>query len=331
MPIKILILQKIHDDGLKLLHENNYITEVAESSDEEYLIERVKDFNGIFVRGMVPLTRKIIEAADKCEVIGRHGVGLETIDLKTATENNIPVIYAPGSNSDSVAEHAVALMMTLAKKICKLNNSLKYYNDYNIRLSLSCFELKDKTLGLIGLGNIGKKVARICEKGFNMKVIGYDPYITNEMLKNVGIHVCLVKSIDEVLKNSDIVSLHLPSTKDNSHLIGEKELALMKKNSLLINTARGTLIDEEALCKAVSTGVITGAGLDVFFNEPPIVDNPLFKLDNIVVTPHTAAHSQEANRNMAIMVAKGMVDVINGKRPMYIANPEIWEIRRERK
>ena len=123
MPIKILILQKIHDDGIKLLRENNYNIEVAESSDEKYLIEKVKDFNGILVRGMVPLTRKIIEAADKCEVIGRHGVGLETIDMKAATENNIPVVYAPGSNSDSVAEHTVALMMTLAKKICKLNNS----------------------------------------------------------------------------------------------------------------------------------------------------------------------------------------------------------------
>lgn len=324
---RVLLTQPINPAGIKIITDAGFDVVIADKTDEDYLVQKVKDFDAIIVRSS-PLTGRTIKAAEKCIVIGKHGVGFDNIDVKTATDCKIPVVYAPGSNSNAVAEHTVAIMLALAKHLWEGNVQLRNYGNYNYRLKVIASELKDKTLGLVGLGNIGRRVATICQKGFGMKIIGIDPYISSELLEKEGLEVELVEDLDYLLKNSDIVSLHMPGMKDKKNLIGERELSIMKKTAFLVNTARGILVDENALYEALKSGKIAGAGLDVFDPEPPSPDNPLFKLENVVVTPHYAAHTEEGNRNMAVMVTKNVVTVLKGEKPKNLANPEIWEERR---
>lgn len=328
MSMKILISQSIHRDGIKLLADNGYEPVIAAQTDEEYLVSVVEDFDAVIMRGMVKLTDKIIKAAGRCKVIGRHGVGLETIDVKAASEAKIPVVYTPGANANAVAEHTICLILALTKQLCILNARLKLQGDYACRMNVTGTEVKDKIIGLIGLGNIGCRVAEICSKGLGMKVLGYDPYVTEAVLEGKGLAVELRQSVEEILVNADFISLHLPPAGSAGPLIGERELSLMKKQACLINTARGPLVDETALVKALQNGQIAGAGLDVFAIEPPSPDNPLFSLDNVVVTPHSAALTEEGNRNMAVWVAEKVTAVLNGTKPNGLANPEIWEERR---
>jgi D-3-phosphoglycerate dehydrogenase len=327
MAKKVLLTQPIHSEGIKLLTDNEIKVDVSEKPDEEYLITKIKDYDGIIVR-VSPLTKNIIDAAKKCIVIGRHGVGLDNIDVVAATRNNIPVVYAPGSNSNAVAEHAVCLMMAVAKQIWDVNVQLRNNKNYDYRLKVRGTELKEKTLGLIGLGSIGRKVAAMCQRGFSMKIIGYDPYINKDILEKEGLDVTFVNDIDYLLKNSDYISLHLPATKENEKMIGRREISLMKKTAILVNTSRGPLIDETALYEALTNRLIAGAGLDVFDPEPPLPDNPIFKLNNVIVTPHTAAHTEETLANMSRMVCENVLMVLKGQRPNNMANPEIWEKRR---
>jgi D-3-phosphoglycerate dehydrogenase len=199
--------------------------------------------------------------------------------------------------------------------------------DYQCRLKVVNYELKGRVLGLIGLGNIGRRVAQICVNGFGMKAIGYDPYMTNDMLSKNMAPVELCGSIDEVIGQADIVSLHAPGSE--KPIISARELDIMKPGSVLINTARGNLVDENALYDALISNKLMGAGLDVTDKEPPDPENPLFELDNVVATPHTAALTEEGNRNMAVGAASQVLDVLSGRKPWGFANPEIWEQRRQ--
>jgi D-3-phosphoglycerate dehydrogenase len=325
---KILLTARIHPDGIKLLKENGCEVIVAESNDEEYLSKLVKDVDGIIVRGMVSITKSVIESAKNCKVIGRHGVGLETIDIQCASKLKIPVVFTPGANANAVAEHTVCLTLALAKQLCVLNARLKEQGDYECRMKFTCLEISSKTAGIIGLGQIGSRVAEIFQKGFGMKIIGYDPFISVEILEKKGLKVTLKDDLNELFEHSDIVSLHMPGTIDNKPMMGKKELACMKKGALLINTARGSLVDEAALYDALSSNHIAGAGLDVFEAEPPLPNNPLYGLDNVIVTPHTAALTVEGSRNMAVKVSENVCAVLYGKKTDDLANPDIWEERR---
>ncbi|MCR4442465.1 MAG: hydroxyacid dehydrogenase [Peptococcaceae bacterium] len=326
MDNKVLLIQPIHHDAIAKLMEEAEVV-IAESTEESAVKKAIKDVKGVIVR-VTPLTRAIIESGEKLRVIGRHGVGLDNIDLKAATEYRIPVVYAPGSNTNAVAEHTVTLMLALAKKLFKAHMALTQRGDYQCRLSIKTSEIKDKVIGIVGFGQIGRRVAAICQYGFGAKLIAYDPYLSPEILQSSRLEVKVVDKLDDLLREADYVSLHAPATPDNFKLIGARELSLMKQSAFLINTARGELIDEEALYQALTQGIISGAGLDVFDPEPPEQKNPLFSLSNVVVTPHMAAHSEEGLRMMAMMVAEQVLQVLRGERPPCLANPQIWENRR---
>ena len=328
MKKKVLLSGPIHPDGIGYLEAHGCDVTVAERDDEENLIALARHADGIIVRGMARITRNVIEAAERCTVIGRHGVGLETIDVGAATEHKIPVVFTPGANANAVAEHALCLTIALAKQLCVLNDRLKRQGDYQCRMSVSCSEISGKTAGIIGLGQIGARVAEIFQKSFDMTIIGYDPYISKEVLEKRGLRGTLTDDLNAIFGQADIVSLHMPGPADNKPIIGKEQLACMKKGAFLINTARGSLIDEAALYEALSTGVIAGAGLDVFQSEPPLPDNPLYELENVIVTPHTAALTVEGNRNMAVRVAENLCTVLEGKSTKDLANPAIWEQRR---
>ncbi|MCS7232823.1 MAG: hydroxyacid dehydrogenase [Synergistetes bacterium] len=326
---KLLLMQEIHPDGLKMLEESGIDYEVSSSLKEDHILNVVGEYDGIIVRVTPYISRRIIQAAKRCLVIGKHGALVDNVDLDAANEFRIPVVYAPGSNANAVAEHTVALMLAVAKHIWDANVEFRYHGNYSYRLQVKSIELLGKTLGVIGLGNIGRKVARICRYGFSMKVIGYDPYITEEILEREGLRdVELTQDLDYLLRTSDFVTIHIPAVKETEKFIGERELSLMKKSAILINTARGSVIDQRALYNALKDGVIAGAGLDVYDPEPPSADEPLLKLPNVVATPHMAAHTEETLSNMARMVCKNVIMVLKGERPDNIANPQIWEIRK---
>ncbi|MCL4440753.1 MAG: hydroxyacid dehydrogenase [Firmicutes bacterium] len=316
MKHRILLVQEIHQAGIDLLRKEAEVI-FATSTGTERLEEEIADCDAAIVR-ITPFPESVISAGRKLRVIGKHGVGYDNIDIEAAARRGIPVVYAPGSNDISVAEHTVGLMVNLAKSIAAANNALKLHGDYQFRFAVKTVELYDKTLGIVGLGQIGQKVAHICKNGFNMKVKAYDKFIPPEAAIACGVE--LVDSLDALLSAADFISLHVPATRENHHMIGEAQFKKMKRTAFLINTARGTVVDEKALVSALEQKVIAGAALDVFEYEPPARDNPLFSLGNLLVTPHMSAHSEEGLIRMATIVSRGVLDVLNGKKPPYLAN-----------
>lgn len=329
MARRVFLTQRMHAAGTELLTATGCTIEEGNGSAESYLRGRAADCDALIVRGgEFHITRAILEAASKCLVVGRHGVGLDCIDVAAASAAGIPVVFAPGSNSLAVAEHAVTLMLMVAKKIWQAGMQFRVHGDYDYRLKVAGLELTGKTLGLVGLGNIGRRVAAICQRGFGMSVVGYDPYVSPESLQREGLNVELTDRLETVLVRADVLSIHAPGGGDTAKLIGERELGQMRKGAILVNTSRGGLIDEAALHRALVDGHLAGAGLDVFDPEPPAAGNPLLTLETVVATPHTAAHTVEANRNMAVAVAENVLSVLSGEKPKGLANPEVWDRRR---
>lgn len=312
---KALLVQEIHPAGIAKLRQEVEIV-MAKSAEPDKLINEVADVDAIILR-LTPLPAAVINAAPRLKVIGRPGVGYENVDLAAAAARGIPVVYAPGSNDISVAEHTVGLLVALAKQFVKANAAVKCESNFQFRHQVRTVELRDKTVGIIGFGNIGRTVAHICREGFGMRIITYDKFITDDFAAQHGAK--RFGELDELLAAADFVSLHIPSTKDNYHMISTGQLQKMKSTAYLINTARGTVVDEAALAEAVARKVIAGAATDVFEQEPPTADNPLLRQENILVTPHMAAHSEESMARMATMMAEGVLDVLAGRTPRYIA------------
>lgn len=311
-----------------MLHSAGFQVDLAADVSEQGLLAVVGDYDAILVRAMIPLTEPIIQAAEKCRIISRHGVGLDTIDVEAATRAGIPVAYTPGANANAVAEHTISLILDVMKHNCLLSHKLMKEHDYACRLQVNNMELNGKVLGIVGLGNIGRRVAQIASWGFGAQIIGYGPRTTQQHFAQLQVNGRLAKGLDDLLANSDIVSLHLPGTEPN--LINRRTLAAMKRGSILINTARGCLVNEDDLYQALVDGHLSGAGLDVMASEPPEPDNPLFSLDNVVITPHTAALTIEGKRKMAVGAAEQIVNcLLHNKKPWGFANPEVWERRRQ--
>ncbi len=283
---------------------------------EDELKHVIKDVDALIV-GIDNVTDDVLKHANRLKVLANHGVGLDNIDLEAATKRGIPVVYSPHANADSVADFTLGLILALLRRIVDAHLVTKA-GGFRSRKFLGV-ELRDKVIGIIGFGQIGFRVAQRA-LGFGMKVITYDPYVADEVLAKFDAKRA---SLEELLKNSDIVTIHVPLTGETRNLIGEKELKLMKKNAVLINTARGGIVDENALYKALKEGWIAGAAVDVYEVEPPGRDFPLFKLDNVIVTPHIAFYTREAVRRMDMMITHDVVNVLQGKRPKNIANPEV--------
>ena len=255
-------------------------------------------------------------------VIARPGIGVDAVDLDAAADRGILVINTPDGPTVSTAEQTIACMLALAKRH-KAGARLLAAGK-NPFAEPMLIELKGKVLGVLGLGRIGGTVASICGQGFGMKVIGFDPYLSQERADALG--VTRAATLEEVLRVADFVSVHIPSTAETRHLINADALALMKPSAFLINCARGPLVDEAALVKALRAGELAGAGLDVFDVEPPSVSNPLLAMENVVATPHSAGFTEDSLRKMHLQLAKQLIDIVSGVRPSNLVNPSAWDV-----
>ncbi len=311
---KVLLYEDMHEAGKALLKKKAEIF-FARSLKEDSLIKEVKDISGIIMRANGMVTRRIMEAAPQLRVIGRHGVGVENIDLEVATEKGIWVVNTPDANDISVAEHFFGLALILSKMLKKADIALRE-GRWGARYEYTGNELHGKTLGILGFGRIGRAVGRIGHKGFDMKVLYYDALRYEETEKELNAKKV---SLEEVVSQSDYISINLPMLPETKGLLGEREFGRMKPSAFIINLARGPIWDEKALHNVLKEKKIAGAGSDVYEVEPAAKGHPLFDLENFVGTPHMAAHTEEALQRMS-MVAKDVLRVLEGKEPIYPVN-----------
>lgn len=313
MEKRVLLTENIEKDGIEYLEKMGYEVKVARGTSEDILVEEVRDCDAMLVR-MANITAKVIQAGCKLKVISKFGVGVDNIDVEEATKQGIQVTNSAESNNNTVAEYTIGLILALSKKFFLYDHELRKGN-FGIRNSLG-IDLKEKVIGIIGAGSIGKLVAKKAVLGFGMKVIELKRHKDFEPEDGIK----YTYDIEYLLKNSDFVSLHVPLTEETSKLIGEKEISIMKPEAFLINTARGGVVDNEALVNALLNNKIAGAAVDVYEGEIPSKDNPLFKLDNVIVTPHTAAHTIEGMQRMSVHPAIGIHEVLSGKKPSWPVN-----------
>lgn len=305
----VLLFEPIHQDAVAYLEQHAEIR-IAESLDEKSLLQAVKDVEGIIIRANGAVTQRLMEAAPRLKVVGRHGVGVEAIDRQAAAARGITVVNTPKANLESVAEQCIAMMLMLAKRIHEADKAMRA-GDWDSRYRLIGTELLGKTVGVVGFGSIGQRVAEICHHAFSMHILYHDvvPYPQQEAALGA-----VRESLEGVLAQADFVSVHTPLLPATRGLIDEAALKRMKPTAYLINTSRGPVIDQAALVSALQKGWIAGAGLDVFEPEPLPPDSPLLALTNVVLSPHMAAHTDEALLNMA-MVARDIVAVLEGRTP----------------
>lgn len=322
----VLIDRPLHEEALSLLSSQVEVVSIFDDNREK-LEEAIKRVEGIICSAALKIGQREIGLGKNLKVLGRPGVGYDSVDIKAATEAGIPVVYTPDGPTESVAEHVIGMMILLAKRINLVEKAFREKGDFGIRTRVTGTELMGKTLGLVGAGRIGRRTAEIAGLGLKMNILLYDPYLKAGSLK-VPWEYRQVSDLEELLGESDFVSLHVPATPETRKLIGEAQLKKMKKTAYLINTARGSIVDEPALVEALKTGVIAGAGLDVFEKEPPDKDNPLLTLDNLVLTPHLSSFTEDGKRKMGVTVVEGVLDVLKGRKPEFLVNPEVWNRRR---
>jgi D-3-phosphoglycerate dehydrogenase len=306
--MKILISDSLSEKAVDIFKDAEGLEcEVSTGLKPEELIEKIKGFQGLVVRSATKVTAGIIDAATDLKVIGRAGTGVDNIDVGAATAKGIVVMNTPGGNTITTAEHAVAMMMALARNIPQATASMKSGAWEKKRFQGT--ELTGKTLGILGVGNIGGVVAARAI-GLRMNVIAHDPYISEEAADKLG--VTLV-SLDDLFKKSDFISIHLPVTNETRGMIDAKAFSKMRKGVKIINCARGGIVNEADLAGAVKKGVVSGAALDVFETEPPPKDNPLLGLEEVILTPHLGASTLEAQENVAVAIAEQISDyLVNG-------------------
>ncbi len=310
---RILVSDPIAEDGVNALKEGGADVDVKTGLPPEDLKAIIGDYQALVVRSETKVTRDILGAAKALQVVGRAGVGIDNIDVEAATERGVVVVNAPTGNIISAAEHAVALMLSLARHIPAANASLK--SGKWERSKFMGLEVRGKTLGIVGLGQVGSEVARRA-RGLEMHVIAFDPFVPEERARVLGVDLV---SLEDLLRGSDFVTVHTTLTEGTRSLIGEEQLRMMKPTARIINTARGGIIDETALAKALTEGWIAGAAVDVFSKEP-VTDHPLFGAPNIVVTPHLGASTAEAQERVAVDVAEQILAVLGGHPARYAVN-----------
>lgn len=297
---KILVTEKINPCGIEKLKAAGHEVIQMETLEEAELREKIKDVDGMLVR-ILPLTRDMMESAPNLRIISKHGVGVDNFDLQAAKELGIVVTTAPDANGLSVAEHSMALLLALAKNVVPVSEAYKKigFGAKNYREGV---EISGKTLGIIGCGKIGRRVASMAKNGFGMRVLVYDPYITE-----VPEGVELTSERERVFREADFLSIHCYLSDETFHCVGKKELALMKDTVILINCARGPVVDEVALIAALESGRIAGAGLDVTEEEPLNPESPLFAMENVIVTPHYAPTTREAATAVSRIAAENLI------------------------
>ena len=262
----------------------------------------------------------LLRRAPNLLIVSSNGAGYDPVDVEACTEAGVLVVNQSGGNAHSVAEHALGMLLTLSKRILEADRALRREANVN-RNALIGTEAHGKTIGIVGLGNVGRRIAALCKGLLGMKVLAYDPYLTSsEMAARGGEKV----ELDELLSRSDYVSVSCPLTRESRGMIGQREFALMQPHAYFITTARGFIHDEAALLEALRNKLIAGAGLDVWAKEPPPPDHPLLEFDNVLASPHTAGVTREARANMGRIAAEQVLDALDGMRPPRIINPDVW-------
>lgn len=304
--MKVLASDKVAEIGLKMLKDAGIEADMKTGLSEDELIKIIPQYDALIVRSDTKVTPKIIEAGKNLKIIARAGVGVDNVDLPTATKNGVIVVNSPEGNTVAAAEHSFAMLLSMVRQIPQAYAKLKTGNWD--KKSFKGVEVLNKTLGVVGLGKIGKRVASYA-LGMGMKVIAFDPFVTEDYAKKLGIEL---KTLDVVIASSDFITFHIPKTKETLNMINKDTIAKMKKGVRLINVARGGIINEPDLCEALKSGQVAAAALDVFEKEPLPADSPLLALDNIVVTPHLGASTVEAQVNVVIDVVEQIIEVLKG-------------------
>ena len=313
--MKVAVLGKVDQKGLSFLKENEFKVIEVENFEIQNLKEQLKDVDGILLR-TTKLDKEILQHCDNLKIISRHGVGYDNVDLDFLNENKIALCITSTSNAVSVAEHVLSFFIYLTKKL-SLSDSLVKEGNFEKRSKLpNFFELYKKKVLIIGFGRIGKEVAKRC-LGFDMEVYVYDPFLDNEIIiKNQ----CIPIEKNQGLAIADFITIHLPLNGDTKNFISQTELNVMKKNSILVNTSRGGIVNEKDLYTALELKKIQGAGMDVFVSEPPESNHPFFKLDNILLTPHNAALTLECRERMSLEASQNIVFFLNNMSELNVEN-----------
>jgi D-3-phosphoglycerate dehydrogenase len=316
-----LLPQPIEEEAADLLKEAGCEIILSPDTKLETIRPLMRGVQAIILRTGIKMTRELMSHADDLWVISRTGAGVDNVDVPAATERGILVTCVPGANTRTVTEHALALILALMKQIPLMDHAVRNGN-FGIRFKNLPRDLSGKTLGLIGLGRIGSELARICHNAFGLRILAHDPYLTPEtrLAFEKWVEFC---DMERLFKESDIISLHIPFSPSTQKLIGARELRWMKPEAFLVNTSRGGILDEKALIQCLEEKRIAGAGLDVFAQEPPEKDNPLKELNNVILTPHTAALTRECVVRLAVEAVRATLDVFEGKKPNGIVNPEV--------
>ena len=316
---KVLVNKPIHADALKRLGEEVEVITPFTSPPSE-VIAQLRDVQGLVLCAGLTVTGEVMDGCPSMEVIGRHGAGLDFVDVAAATKRGIPLVYTPEGPTESTAEHAFLLMLAAARKLPYLDRCIRS-GDFNVRDRVVGREMKGTRAGVVGFGRIGKRFASMCRQALEMSISVYDPFTQRSAVDAWGADYWtdLAAMAGEV----DVLSIHCPSTPETRHLVNRKVLQALGPQGFLINAARGPIVDEAALIEALQEHRIAGAGLDVYDPEPPAPDHPLFKLDNVVLTPHLASFTDEGRRRMGMMVAEDVLRVLRGEPPVYQANPEV--------
>ena len=319
----VLIAEELSPATIDALGPDFDVRQV-DGTDRPALLSALADAHAILIRSATKVDAEAIAAAPVLKVVARAGVGLDNVDIKAATAAGVMVVNAPTSNIISAAELTIGHILSLARHIPAAHASLAA--GAWKRSSFTGTELFEKTVGIIGLGRIGALIAARLQ-AFGVSVVAYDPYVTPTRAQQLGVTLL---SLDDLLAQSDFVTIHMPKTPETTGMIGAAQFALMQRHAYFINTARGGIHDEAALEVALKAKHLAGAGLDVWEEEPPPSDHPLLQLDNVVASPHNAGITVQSRHNIAKIAAEQLVDTLDGKKPPRLLNPEVWPVYRER-
>jgi D-3-phosphoglycerate dehydrogenase len=324
--MKVLVNKPIHPSALEILRARVEVLTPFSAPAAE-VAELLSKVDALLLCAGFSVGAAEMDRAPNLRAIGRHGVGLDNVDLQAATERGIPVAYTPYGPTESTAEHAFLLMMAAARQLPRLDRATRA-GMFDIRNTqeVTGIELRGKRLGVVGFGRIGRRLAEMCRAALDMKVYAYDPFLPASAIEDWG--AASVQDLEALAGQVDVLSVHVPATAATYHLIDGDILRAMHPTAILVNAARGSVVDGAALVEALDTGIIYGAGIDVYDPEPPTPDNPLFHSERAVLTPHVASKTEEGRLLMGKTVVQDILAVLDGRRPEYLANPEIWDQRR---
>jgi len=311
-----LMKSRTTQEDIRYFESQGVETMIGMPEKGELLLDKIRSVDGLIV-GVMKVDEEVFNKCDRLKVVASFGVGFDNIDIREATKHGVIIFNVPGLFSDAVANLTIGLMLSATRKLLVGDRGVR--NGEWARIKPTCVgsDVQGKILGIVGLGSIGYAVARKCMSAFNMKVMVYDPFVSAQKATQLNIHK--VEGLEELLSGSDVISIHCPLTDETRELIGARELSLMKPTAYLINTARGGVVDERALFKALKDRKIAGAAIDVMEEEPPEPDNPLLKLDNIIITPHIGASTYEGIRAVYRVVRENVCKVLDGNLPQYPA------------